>query len=621
MSERLARIVLGVVIGCVLAAPFVVDLPGDSSGRFWSDGATYYAMAASLAEDGDLRYEARDLERIRSVYPGGPQGLFLKRTGGGPARRPGRPGASAPEDRLYYAKALLYPAVAAPVVKLLGPDRGLLLTNAVFLSLALWLGFLELRRRAPVPAAVAVALVLFLGTVTPLYLFWLTPEILNLGLITAGLLAWRRQKPILSAVLLGLATYSKPTNLLLAIPLGLEPLLADGLGRGLRESIRRGAVLAAVVLAGFGLTRALTGEVNYQGGERKTFYDTYPFEAPGVTFDTAGIWMTTEHLGPLVAGRDDEKQSARVAPVRPSGELRQSYLWNLGYFWIGRFGGAVPYFLPGVLAALLFLLLGPRERAGWLVLLALVASWLFYIGLIPDNWYGGGGTVGNRYFVNLLPLCLFLVPPRREWWVAGLGGLAAAVLVAPILASPIHHSRNPGEHTTRGAFRAFPVELTMLGDLSIFTDVWRKRRPYNHPEAEARDGGAPAPYYLWFPDDGTYGQESSFEEEGFWLRGGQEAEVILQPLHEPSRLRLRITAGPAGDIVTARLGRARERLVLKALETREVAFDPGPGIGYYGTCLYALRLESRYGAATERDGRRLGSFVVIQSGGAAPTLP
>ena len=45
------------------------------------------------------------------------------------------------------------PSLFGPVVKLLGPDRGLLLTNAVFLSLALWLGFLELRRRASAAAA------------------------------------------------------------------------------------------------------------------------------------------------------------------------------------------------------------------------------------------------------------------------------------------------------------------------------------------------------------------------------------------------------------------------------------------------------------------------------------
>jgi len=612
MSERVARIALGVVTGCLLAVPFLVDLPADSSGRFWSDGATYYAMASSLAEDFDLRYEAADLERIRSRYPGGPQGLFLKRASGGLTWDGGLHRVRPEEGRLYYAKALLYPVVSAPAVKLLGPDRGLLLMNAVFLSFALWLGYGELRHRLPPLAAGAVAVVLFLGTVAPLYLLWLAPEMLNLGLITAGLVAWRRERPLLSAVLLGLATYSKPTNLLLAIPLGLEPLAVRGLTRGLRESARRGAVVAVVVLGGFGLTGVLTGEINYQGGERKTFYDAYPFEAPGVTFDTAGIWMTTEHVGPLVAGRDEAKQSTRIAPVRPPEELRESYLWNLGYFWVGRFGGAIPYFFPVAFAAVLFLLGRPREQAGWLALLALVVSWLFYIWLIPDNWYGGGGTVGNRYFVNLVPLGLLLVPTKRSWWVAGAGALAAAVLLASLLAAPLHHSLHPGEHATRRTFRAFPVELTMLGDLSVFTDVWRKRRPYNHPESESRSPQDPSPYYLWFPDDGTYGQESSFDEEGFWGRGGEEAEVILQALRAPIRIRLKITAGPAGDILTARLGRAKEQLVLKALQTREVAFEPGPGLGYYQTRVYALGFESRYGAASGGDRRSLGSFVRVE---------
>ncbi|HSB61799.1 MAG TPA: hypothetical protein VLI67_08775 [Vicinamibacteria bacterium] len=601
-GERLARIVLGVVTGCLLALPFLVDLPADSSGRFWSDGATYYAMAWSLAEDLDLRYEAHDLERIRSVYPGGPQGLFLKRSA---------------EGGLYYAKAMLYPAAAAPAVRLLGADRGLLLTNAAFLSFALWLGHAELRRRLPPLAALATALVLFLGTVTPLYLLWLTPEVVNLGLVTAGLVAWRAGRPLLSAVLLGLATYAKPTNLLLALPLGLEPLVvagpaAGGLVRGLRESMRRGAVLAAVVLLGFGLTWSLSGEVNYQGGERKTFYDRYPLEAPGVSFDTVGIWMTTDHVGPLVAGRDEDKQSARVAPARPPEELRQSYLWNLLYFWVGRFGGAVPYFSPVVLAAALFLLVGPRERAGWLALAALVASWLFYIWLIPDNWYGGGGAVGNRYFVNLVPLGLLLVPARGGWWVAGGGAVAGGVLVAPLLLAPVRHSLNPGEHATWRTFRAFPAELTMLGDLSVFTDVWRKRRPYYHPEAERRGPDDPAPYYLWFLDDGTYGQETSYDEEGFWMRGGRDAEVVLQALAAPSRIRLRVTAGPAGDILSVRLGRTRERLVLRALETRAVTLAPGPGLGYYRTRVYRLRFDSRYGAPTEQDRRSLGSFVRLR---------
>ena len=166
-------------------------------------------------------------------------------------------------------------------------------------------------------------------------------------------------------MLLGVAAYSKPTNLALALPLLLEPLVVGGAAwpRRVVEAARRGAVVAAVVAGGFGLTWLATGEPNYQGGERKTFYDRYPFD-PGVTFDSAGVWMATDHLGPLVAGRDEDKQTARVAPVRAASELRRSFWLNLGYFWVGRFGGALPYF-PGVAAAaLLFLLAGPRERHG-----------------------------------------------------------------------------------------------------------------------------------------------------------------------------------------------------------------------------------------------------------------
>jgi hypothetical protein len=152
----------------------------------------------------------------------------------------------------------------------------------------------------------------------------------------------------------------------------------------------------------------------------------------------------------------------------------------------------------------------------------------------------------------------------------------------------------------------------MLGDLSIFTDVWRKRRPYHDPERTERAPGEPAPYYLWFPDDGTFGQESSFDEEGFWLRGGASAEVVVQALRPPGRIRLRVTAGPAGDIVTVRVGRERQRIVLNSLRSQDVTFENvGRGLGYYGTSVYVLKLGSRYGGGSETDPRPLGSFVRI----------
>jgi hypothetical protein len=604
MRGRIARIALGVASGLVLLSSFVVDLPKASHGRFWSDGATYHAMAGSLAFDGDLDFEPEDLARVRASYPGGPQGVFLKRVGG----------ASGP-SRLVYAKALAYPAAAAPLVRALGVDRGLLVLNALLFVLALWLGYSELRRGSGAGMAAAGAVAVVAGGVVPVYLLWETPEIFNLALATAGLVAWRRGRPIAAAVFLGLAAYSKPTNLALALPLLLEPFLVGGAPWAKRvvEALRRGAVVALVVACGFGATGLATGELNYQGGERKTFYDRYPFDA-GATFDSAGVWMATDHVGPLVAGRDEDKQTGRVAPVRAAEELRQSFVLNLGYFWVGRFGGALAYF-PGVVAAvLLFLLAGPRERHGWLALVALVVSWLGYILIIPDNWYGGGGAIGNRYFLNLVPLGLLLLPRDRGAWAAAAAAVAGAALLAPVLASPVYHSLRPGEHATRAAFRVLPAEITMLGDLSVFGDVWRKRRPYNAPGGDParRPPGAPPSYFLWFPDDGTYGQETSFDREGFWIRGGESAEVVLQALAPAARIRLVVTAGPAGDIVTVRLGRERHRLVLPPLRTQEIVFDaPRPALGYYGTSLYPLRLGSRYGGTSDRDKRMLGSFVQI----------
>jgi hypothetical protein len=604
MTERLARIALGVLSGLVLLASLVVDLPRLSGGRFWSDGATYHAMAGSLAFDGDIEFQAADLARVRASYPGGPQGVFLKRVRG-----------TSGAARLVYAKALAYPLAAAPFARLLGTDRGLLALNALLFVGALWIGYQELRRGAGPAAAALGTAAIVAGGVVPVYLFWETPEMFNLAIATFGLVAWRRGWPIASALLLGLAAYSKPTNLALALPLVVDPLLAgDAAGRArLVEAARRGAVVLAVVACGFGATWAATGELNYQGGERKTFYDRYPFD-PGVSFDSAGVWMTTDHLGPLVVGRDEDKQTARVAPPRTPDELRRSFLLNLGYFWVGRFGGALPYF-PGVAAAgLLFLLVGPRERHGWLALLALAVSWLGYILMIPDNWYGGGGTIGNRYFLNLVPLGLLLLPRGRGPWAAAAAAVVGGALLGPVLASPVAHSLRPGDHATGPAFRPLPAEITMLGDLSVFADVWRKRRPFNAPGGDParRPSGAPPSYFLWFPDDGTFGQEESFGEEGFWLRGGERAEVVLQTLAPPSRVRLLVTAGPAGDIVTVRLGRARQRLVLPPLRTREIAFDdPTPALGYYGTSLFPLHLGSRYGAPTEADKRMLGSFVQI----------
>jgi hypothetical protein len=618
-GDRAARCALAFVSALLVAAAFAVPIP-----QFWADGATYHGMAWSLAEDGDLEYEARDVFRVRREIPSGPQGLFLKRASGGWALDPagGFPWLKhVPEEapRVYFAKANLYPLVAAPFVKLMGTP-GLLVVNAIALAVALFAGYSEMRRRATPMRALAVVVVVLLATVTPLYLTWLTPELFNLGLIAGGLWAWRARRPLLAAMLLGLAVYSKPYNLFLALPLGLEPLLERerGFARGLLESTRRGLVLVLTTGALFGLNKCITGEFNYQGGERKTFYGYFPEEmtpeGKKVTFGNSGQWMTTDALGPLVEGRDEALQSRRTGPLRAPAEIRTAFLRNLGYFWVGRFGGALAYFFPAVVATLLFLALGPRERAGWLALAALAVSYLFYITMIPDNWYGGGGTVGNRYFLNLLPLTFLLVPRGREWMVAAGGLVLGALFLVPVWRHPVHHSLHAGDHAVRGPFLLLPAELTMLNDLSAFLDPWRKKRPYGDTEGDAHKGwpADPKAYWLYFFDDGVHGQEEVGADLGFWLRGRGPAEVVLRALEPVRRMTVSVTGGPAGDDLTVSLHGRAQRVTLRSGETRELVFEPGPGFVHYDSFVYTMRFNSRRaGPDPDRPDRTLGSFVKV----------
>jgi hypothetical protein len=363
----------------------------------------------------------------------------------------------------------------------------------------------------------------------------------------------------------------------------------------------------------------VTGEWNYQGGrERKTFYDLFPGDVQTVaglprpvTFGNSGIWMSTNERGPRVDG-DAAPPQRGGEPPRAASEIRQSLLWNLGYFWVGRFGGALAYFFPAVLATALFLLRGPREASGWLALIALGVSYLFYVAMIPDNWYGGTGTLGNRYFLNLLPLALFLVPRGSERWVAAAGLVAAAVFVRPMLLEPMRHSLRPGDHAIGPPFAWLPAELTMLNDLGVFAEPWRKKQPVGDTEGDpARKRRAdPAAYYLYFADDGTWGREERSGRVGFHIRAGKRAEVFLRALEPVRRMTVRATGGPAGDDLGVTLQGRRLWLSLGPGEGGEGTLEPGAPFVYKDSFVYPLKLSSTRGGR-EPDGREVGTFVEI----------
>lgn len=625
LTDRAARAVLAVLVLALAASVWRVRLP-----QFWGDGATYHSMAWSLATDGDLRYEAKDLLRVQREMDIGPEGLFLKRTAGGWEFGGGFPWlhrVQAPErsQPLYFAKAFAYPVAAAPFVKAFG-TRGLLLCNVAFLGLALFCAYEELRRRASPAWSLAASAALLLASVTPLYLLWPAPEIFNLGVIAAALVLWRRGWPVAAGLLLAVAIYSKPYNLWLALPLGLAPLLGwreredaapyAGWFARLLEAAKRTAVVVAGTLALFGANVLVTGEANYQGGERKTFYGAFPFERKDgrdYTFGNTGITMSTNTVGPKVEGQDAPERGAE--PPRSGGELRASFLRSLWTFWVGRFGGTAPYFPACVAAVVLFLATRPYDRFGWLAFVPLVVSYLFYVWMIPDNWYGGSGTVGNRYFLNLLPLAFFLVPRGRAPWVAAAGLAGAAVFTGPILAAPLTHSLRPGHHALAAAFRALPAELEMLNDLAVFAERWRWKKPFGDTEGDAHKHwpADPKAYYLYFPDDGTYGKEVRHGVEGFRLRGGASAELFLRALEPVTSVHVRVAGGPSGDEVAVRLGGNSTAVTVGPGQSLETTLEPPRPFVYKDSFVYVLRLSSRRASrGVDADGHEEGPFVTVR---------
>jgi len=630
---------LGVTATATLAAVLLawalsVNYPKAAYG-FFSDASTYYGLGHSLADDGDFEFRREDLVRVWREFPSGPEGIFLKRGSDPDLRLDGaapfvhldvRPDAD--PSRLYFAKSFLYPLFAAPFIRLFGTN-GFLVLHVLVLLVSFVCAYAFLAARSHPVAALVFALAFLFVSIAPVYLVWLTPDLFNLGLVTLGYFFWLYKEvasptrpsggarsawligprtDLVAAVWLGLATFSKPTHVLLMLPvLGLFALR-----RQWRRGLVAGLVFSAVILGFFGANIVITGEYNYQGGDRKTFYSGgeskgFPFQTDDRTFDTTGISRSTnEVLLDVLVNRD------AVVDV---------FRHNLLYFFFGRHTGFAVYFLPGMAALVLFLLLrGQQTTWGWLTVAGGVGSAIVLMLYMPFTYSGGGGPVGNRYFLGVYPVFLFLMPAFTRPWNAIAIAAASAAFVMPVLTNPFYSSFNPGEHSKTGLFRALPLELSLVNDLPVNVSPSRSRQPL---------GGVP-PLSGYFMDDNAYNREG----DAFWVRGESRADIMLrapapltttpegeraQALRVP-RMEIMLETGPKPNRVTVRTAAVTQVVDVPANDRRTIVVPMGEGLPYKPypenptNYVYALSIESASGfmplfETGGRDNRFLGIFV------------
>jgi hypothetical protein len=502
-------------IGIVLTAwSLSTDFVEASNNGFFGDAATYYMLGHSLADDFDFEYQREDLVRVWQEYPGGPEGVFLKR---------------GKDSHLFFAKSFIYPLLASPFIWLFGTN-GFMVFHALLMTLSFACAYAFLVARSHPVAALIFALAFVFVSVAPVYMVQIAPDFFNFAIVLFAFFFWcykevagpapdgergivahplaaRARSDVVAAALLGVAMFSKPTQIMLIAPLLVSAVLRRQWWRGLKI----GGVFAAVAVGLFVINTAVTGEWNYQGGDRKTFYGAggvsfrggFPLQSDQNTFETVGL------------GREGGGLLTDVLLTHDA--LLEVFPHNLGYFMFGRHTGFAIYFFPGVVAVLLFLA-ATRDRAMWQWLtfaagcrirdraVAVHAVHVFRAAAV--RWATATSLAATACSCSSCRRCKRRSPDLSRWRLAPCSSRRSCRI-------PFSLRRIRTSTARRGLYRWLPTELTMVNDLPVNTGPSsRIRQPL---------GGTP-PVFAYFIDDNIYNREG----DAFWVRGESSADILLR---------------------------------------------------------------------------------------------
>jgi hypothetical protein len=258
---------------------------------------------------------------------------------------------------------------------------------------------------------------------------------------------------------------------------------------------------------------------------------------------------------------------------------------------------------------------------------------------MPYTYSGGGGPVGNRYFLGVYPVFLFVTPRLTTAFSALVAVAGGALFTAQLVINPFWVSSHPAEHVKGGPYRMLPVEMTLLSDLPMNVTQHKVKQPL---------GGVP-PMLAYFLDDNVYPREvmravSQPTENGaavpdavrdaFWVRGRSRAELLLRsPVvteGEPGAERVRqlripkfevhLETGAEANRVTLETAAGSEVVDIPAGDRRIVVVDAGDGLPYQPdpqfpmNYVYRIAVESESGFipmywSGGGDARYLGVFV------------
>lgn len=565
-SVRLALVSISLFL---LLFPLALGKPGLPT-HLKADEAAYYLMSLSLARDGDLQAEVRDIDRLFQEYPYQPVNNLILMTRDG-------------WRTVFFGKPYIYSLLAAPFARLFGAD-GLFFFNALLMVAMIWMGASYLTRFNPDGTAALYSCGFFLLSAGFAYLFWIQPEVFNMAAVAACLFfglprdenttSTDRRSLVLAAIsaaALILAVYNKP--MLAAV--GIAPMWAYVRHRNWRTAGAWLAGAALCLLLVCGISLALTGTPSaYLGVQRSGFTVCEPGKMPV----GAGPELPLPHqeqahkTGGAKAAADSPTGNAMTWLFRVPDTSWSELTDNVGYFLWGRHAGLIPYTPFAALSVLLFLFHGRGSPERWLLLAAAALIALFFLLLIAWNWQGGGGFIGNRYFINVYPVFLFLVTRIRPRWLIPAGYALGGIFLAPLIFTPFGAGGPEPTlqaHVRNAPFRWLPLELTLRN--------------------------VPGYHRVPLGDFRLVGRRDQIVPMGepFWVRGADSVEIYLIAGEPIKKTVFQVRSPVPRNRVAIELGDASQSLDTKADETYRVELEPGEATRVWkvktGT-MYAYRM-------------------------------
>ena len=543
-SVRLALVSVSLFL---LLFPLALGKPGLPT-HLKADEAAYYLMALSLAHDGDLKLEVKDVDRLFQEFPYQPVNNLILMTHDG-------------WRTVLYGKPYIYSLLAAPFARPFGAD-GLFFLNALLTVAMIWMGASYLSRFNEEGTAALYSVGFFLLSAGFSYIFWVQPEVLNMASVAACLyFGLPREEPassdrrrlllaVISGAVLVFAVYNKP--MLAAV--GLAPLWGYVRRRGWKTAgaWMAGAVLCMAVVAA--ISQGLTGT--------PTSYLGVP-QRGGFTVCEPGR-MPVEPVKEAVQAPRTGAGGAAAAAESPTGN-RMTWLFrkpdthwseftdNVGYFLWGRHAGLLPYLPFAVLSFVLFLVHGRRSTERWLLVAATVGIALFFLLQIAWNWQGGGGFIGNRYFINVYPAFLFLVTRIRPRWTVPAGYAFAGLFLGPLLFTPFGAGGPEPTlqaHVRNIPFRWLPLELTLRN--------------------------VPGYHRVPLGDFRAIGRREQFLPLGpLWVRGADTVEIYLIAGQPIEKAVFQVSSPAPRNRIGIEMGDTEQELTLKAGEAQRIELRPG----------------------------------------------